>query len=127
MVNLTQAQFAAWSAGQDDVDYRFSSNPFNSGSLTDITSNLTSNGGTATWSPTPGLTGRYFFFAAIDEGQGDNDKFWLKNVTVSAIQTGPGPGSAVPEPATWAMMIVGFGAAGSMVRSRRKVAGATLA
>ena len=30
--------------------------------------------------------------------------------------------SAVPEPATWAMMIVGFGAAGSMVRSRRKQA-----
>ena len=30
-------------------------------------------------------------------------------------------GGAVPEPATWAMMIIGFGAAGSMIR-RRKVA-----
>ena len=29
--------------------------------------------------------------------------------------------SAVPEPATWAMMIVGFGAAGAMVRNRRKL------
>lgn len=29
-------------------------------------------------------------------------------------------GSAVPEPATWAMMIVGFGAAGSMVRASRR-------
>ena len=28
--------------------------------------------------------------------------------------------SAVPEPATWAMMIIGFGAAGSMVRSARR-------
>ncbi len=28
--------------------------------------------------------------------------------------------SAVPEPATWAMMIIGFGAAGSMVRSNRR-------
>jgi hypothetical protein len=28
--------------------------------------------------------------------------------------------SAVPEPATWAMMIVGFGTAGSMVRSARR-------
>ena len=28
--------------------------------------------------------------------------------------------TAVPEPATWAMMIVGFGAAGSMVRSARR-------
>jgi hypothetical protein len=27
----------------------------------------------------------------------------------------------VPEPATWAMMIIGFGAAGSMVRARRKL------
>ncbi len=29
-------------------------------------------------------------------------------------------GGAVPEPATWAMMIVGFGAAGSMLRSNRR-------
>ena len=28
--------------------------------------------------------------------------------------------SAVPEPSTWAMMIVGFGAVGTMVRSRRR-------
>lgn len=28
--------------------------------------------------------------------------------------------SAVPEPATWALMIVGFGAAGAMVRSQRR-------
>lgn len=30
--------------------------------------------------------------------------------------------TAVPEPSTWAMMIVGFGMAGSMVRSRRRIA-----
>ena len=29
-------------------------------------------------------------------------------------------GSAVPEPATWAMMIIGFGAAGSAVRAARR-------
>ena len=28
--------------------------------------------------------------------------------------------SAVPEPATWAMMIIGFGGVGSMVRSARR-------
>lgn len=30
------------------------------------------------------------------------------------------PSSAVPEPATWAMMIMGFGAVGSLVRSKRR-------
>lgn len=31
------------------------------------------------------------------------------------------PTAAIPEPGTWAMMIVGFGAAGAMVRNRRKL------
>lgn len=39
--------------------------------------------------------------------------------TVSAIS-----GSAVPEPATWAMMIAGFGMAGAMMRRREKLAAA---
>ena len=36
------------------------------------------------------------------------------------IDTTPNVG-AVPEPATWAMMIMGFGAAGSMIRRRKAV------
>ncbi len=32
------------------------------------------------------------------------------------------PASAVPEPAAWAMMIMGFGTAGTMIRRRRKTA-----
>ncbi len=31
-------------------------------------------------------------------------------------------GAAVPEPATWAMMIAGFGLAGSALRRRQRVA-----
>lgn len=114
IVNLTQAQFSAWSSG-DDADYRYS-NGVPSGSLDDI-SGLSVSNSVATWNTN--LTGRYFFFAAIDEGnryQNDSDKFWLKNVTASAIPTTPPGGSAVPEPATWAMMILGFGLAGSQIR-----------
>lgn len=32
----------------------------------------------------------------------------------------PTPGMAVPEPATWAMMIMGFGVSGAMIRRRRR-------
>ena len=112
IVNLTQAQFSAWSSQSgDDADYRFS-NGLPSGSLTDI-SGLSVNSSVATWNTS--LTGRYFFFAAIDDESRDADKFWLKSVTASAA-TPPGPGSAVPEPATWAMMIIGFGLAGTQIR-----------
>jgi hypothetical protein len=31
------------------------------------------------------------------------------------------PDGAVPEPATWALMIIGFGAAGSTIRRRKAV------
>lgn len=47
------------------------------------------------------------------------DQLVLDSISVNAVSLG----SAVPEPATWAMMIIGFGAAGSMVRnSRRRMA-----
>ncbi len=38
---------------------------------------------------------------------------------------GPATGPGVPEPATWAMMLVGFGGLGAVMRSRRKLATAT--
>lgn len=39
----------------------------------------------------------------------------------SGFQIGTPNGGAVPEPATWAMMIIGFGAAGSVIRRRKAV------
>lgn len=39
---------------------------------------------------------------------------------VISYDDGTAPPSAVPEPAAWAMMLVGFGAIGGVVRSRRK-------
>ncbi|GGE07899.1 hypothetical protein GCM10011529_12890 [Polymorphobacter glacialis] len=38
---------------------------------------------------------------------------------VSVIDNGGGAGSTVPEPATWAMLMIGFGMVGMTVRSRR--------
>jgi hypothetical protein len=42
----------------------------------------------------------------------------LRTETYSVSQVG----GAVPEPAAWALMIVGFGAAGAMLRLRRRAA-----
>lgn len=50
----------------------------------------------------------------------------LKGLSHYTLWAGP-PTSAVPEPATWAMMIIGFGAAGGMLRSRRRNSVAALA
>lgn len=47
--------------------------------------------------------------AAFNNADGKIDGFKFKNLTVS---------SAVPEPATWAMMIMGFGMVGSAMRRR---------
>jgi len=44
----------------------------------------------------------------------------------SSFNTGLGPSLGTPEPATWAMMVLGFGALGAVLRRRRR-AGAALA
>ncbi len=45
-----------------------------------------------------------------------SDHIFLDNFTTG----GAGPISAVPEPATWAMMIAGFGLAGAAIRGNRR-------
>lgn len=63
----------------------------------------------ATWSMAINFGGAGF--------QGDLDESWgIDNFSLAAT-----PAGVVPEPATWAMMIVGFGLAGSAVRRRRAV------
>ena len=52
----------------------------------------------------------------------NNSSFLLQSVTDGKFTTtidGLGPISAVPEPASWATMIIGFGVIGSMLRLRR--------
>ena len=58
------------------------------------------------------------FRAAGAGWQGGTDESWgLDNFSVTLRNGATG---AVPEPATWAMMLVGFGAVGGALRSRRK-------
>lgn len=44
----------------------------------------------------------------------------VTGITLSPGPGGGGPNTAVPETATWAMMILGFGAAGAMLRRRAR-------
>ena len=61
-----------------------------------------------------------FGFTDLSNEGASNEFYGIDNIVVS-INNVPGTG-AVPEPATWAMMVVGFGAVGSAMRSRRKMA-----
>jgi hypothetical protein len=45
------------------------------------------------------------------------------NTVTSFAQLGSGAVAAVPEPATWAMMLLGFGAVGGSIRRRRRAQG----
>jgi hypothetical protein len=56
---------------------------------------------------------------------GPNNRLTLKNTTYSISTTGVAP--AVPEPATWAMMIGGFGGIGGAMRARRRKVSVTFA
>ncbi len=50
----------------------------------------------------------------VAEGTSDSLGGYLDNITIS---------TAVPEPATWAMMLLGFGGLGALLRRRRTLAG----
>jgi hypothetical protein len=63
-----------------------------------------------------------FEFSRAGTGFGRSPYFLLDGVSVTAqAAPDPGPGAAVPEPATWALMIAGFGLAGASLRRRRAV------
>lgn len=74
------------------------------------------NNGYCNWTPI-GVT-----FAgtahSVDFGGGDNNVGY-DDITLGSAKAG---GGAVPEPATWALMISGFGLAGVALRRRRSVA-----
>lgn len=68
-----------------------------------------------------------FFLDDVDEG--DNFYDFTRGIDGSLINVGTGPvvttppvAGAAPEPATWGMMILGFGVVGFAMRRRQKVA-----
>ena len=72
--------------------------------------------------------GSYVFEAGV-RNTIDPDTFYssrllLDNITIAALPPPPPPPppGGVPEPATWTMMLLGFGAMGAMVRRRRRIA-----
>jgi hypothetical protein len=62
----------------------------------------------------------------IFAGANPNDFWLLDNVSVTYLSgpttPPPGGGNVVPEPATWAMLIAGFGLVGATLRRTRKTA-----
>ncbi len=68
------------------------------------------------------VTTRYLTFEFEGCLGGTNSGCGLQEVAFAEGVTG-----GVPEPATWAMMILGFGAAGSVLRRRRAAVAGALA
>ena len=92
----------------------------------------------ADFAPTAFAAGTYFFgFAGVNEIglelqfnrpgsdglfqlSGDAVQFSFNNNTATAFRLFDNNGLAVPEPATWAMMVIGFGAIGAAARRRQR-------
>ncbi|PZQ65249.1 MAG: hypothetical protein DI570_02460 [Phenylobacterium zucineum] len=85
------------------------------------------------WEPSQQLSSPIPFYFARSWGdqRGGYDFYYVINGTTTSASfsaTAPGSGSpggnggAVPEPATWALMIGGFGMAGATLRRRRQLA-----
>ena len=65
----------------------------------------------------------FAIYQAMD-GHPFNDGMLIDNLSfrLGPVTSGGGSGSAAPEPASWAMMVGGFGLIGSAMRSRRRSA-----
>jgi len=91
--------------GDNPFSYGFE---FGAGFYTGIINN---SGGT--------LTGRDLIFTRVDGGS--CRQFLIGCQSVSATATTFNVTGGVPEPSTWAMMLMGFGAVGYSLRRRRKL------
>jgi hypothetical protein len=91
----------------------------------DTAAPIDSNGLVFAIGPNAPQSGQDAGFAIWDNGGGNFQTFFASKGTVDAQQlfgSGTAVGGAVPEPASWAVMLVGFGGLGVAMRSRRKQA-----
>jgi hypothetical protein len=112
-VTLNNVSLAAF--GDTDAWVSYGSAATDMASSTGWTSFITNGanylGGTADRSFSPAInTAATVWLIGAGRGTGSDDSFKLSSIGVTA---------AVPEPASWAMMIVGFGAVGATMRRRK--------
>lgn len=102
------------------MSYDFSSAPFNT-TLNGMTLiGMHFGGGQGSPGQVGGLQGHdtsvlYLF----DAGTNLSDLYWKYNASSDIVLYTTGSSPAVPEPATWALMIAGFGLAGTVLRGRK--------
>ena len=125
--NSNSTMFLNLAAGTYTVDYFYSPRPNVSANSNGITLSIgatlldgvtAAGGGGTTWSQrsvTFTTNGGPLTFAAV--GTSDSLGGYLDNITVSTA-------GGVPEPASWALMICGFGLAGAALRNRARIAAA---
>ncbi|THD63280.1 FxDxF family PEP-CTERM protein [Phenylobacterium sp.] len=93
--------------------------------VNDLTfSNITFNGATGSTTSGGGQATAHVDFQKITQG-GEQELVITGNGGSAATFGGTVSfvlGNAVPEPATWALMIMGFGGAGALLRNRRRMA-----
>lgn len=113
----------SYGAGMSDVAWNAS--PFSGSGISELTDIIplsdfvtdnTNSNGARTVGVSNGMGNLWVIGARFGRNDSEYDNFKVDKVEFSVVT------SAVPEPATWAMMIFGFGAVGASMRRRRKVA-----
>jgi hypothetical protein len=109
------ARYVSSPSGGEATDYHTASSSFSSPTL--ITFNMAEP-----WSPVGGSGLSGFLRQVQNAGRGYDQAYDIKGSVTSVRVFDSAVAGAVPEPGAWALMILGFGAAGTALRRRRSLA-----